>query len=445
MRIKMSEKILVTFMLSTSIMLQAQSLNLSGRVVDSYGTAVSDATVKLKTQGASTKTGANGAFVLGANSGIQAGNSNHFKYRIENGFLALELQAPLKLHTEITDGSGRHQGGFDRTLGEGKHQINLSDAMPALEGKVGLYFLQLQLEGKTFTHPFFYFGNGSAKPVFAPHANTVAAKKAATADTLLVTKTGYQDYVKQITNYTAGNLGDLVLAPPGTKDGWTSIFNGKDLTGWVPLIHKWAYNQDPYHTFRADSVNHVIQVLYDQYPNQNFDDHCGLLYYNKFLVNYRIRLTYRFLEPQAQNPVSWGKYNSGLMIFGIDPAKVTGDPEFPPLVEIQLLGKGSSGGSTNPNECEPGNAVTMKVRGADCGDNHTGKAPNPPDQWTTVEANVHLNGDTKIYQYPDTTKPVFTMTGPPTYNNQPLTGGYISLQSESQPLEFKDIQIIELP
>jgi len=31
------------------------------------------------------------------------------------------------------------------------------------------------------------------------------------------------------------------------------------------------------------------------------------------------------------------------------------------------------------------------------------------------------------------------------YQNSLVTDGYISLQSESQPCEFKDIQLIELP
>ncbi len=130
-----------------------------------------------------------------------------------------------------------------------------------------------------------------------------------------------------------------------------------------------------------------------------------------------MRVTYRFLEPQAKNPVSWGKNNSGLMIFGIDPAKVTGDPEFPPLIEIQLLGAGSSGGNTTPNVCVPG-GMTMTKSSATCGDNHTGVAPPPAADWTTVEAEVHVNGDTKVFQYPNKTTPVITMSGP-VYQGKP--------------------------
>lgn len=233
----------------------------------------------------------------------------------------------------------------------------------------------------------------------------------------------------------------------GSSDGWVKIFNGTDLTGWVPLIHKWKYNEDPYRTFRVDAGNPVIRVTYEDYPGQKFDDHCGLLYYNKLLTDYRVRLTYRFREPQAMNPVSWGKNNTGLMIFGIDPMTVTNDPEFPPIIEIQLLGTPSAGGKNNANLCQPGGMTVSKLFGqplsdTGCHDSKSGTAP-PADQWVTVEAEVHPTGDTKVFQYPDMTTPVLTISGP-VYKGQPVTGGYLALQSESQPLEYKDIELKEL-
>lgn len=233
-----------------------------------------------------------------------------------------------------------------------------------------------------------------------------------------------------------------------SADGWVKIFNGKDLTGWVPLIHKWKYNEDPYHTFRADADNQVIRVTYEDYPGQTFDDHCGLLYYDKPLKDYRVRLTYRFREPQAKNPVSWGKNNNGLMIFAIDPKTVENDPEFPPLIEIQLIGTPSSGGKNNGNLCQPGGMTVSKLFGQSisdtgCHDSKSGTAP-AADQWVTVEAEVHVAGDTKVFQYPDMTTPVLTISGP-MYKGQPVTGGYLALQSESQPTEFKDIELKELP
>jgi hypothetical protein len=233
-----------------------------------------------------------------------------------------------------------------------------------------------------------------------------------------------------------------------SADGWVKIFNGQDLIGWSPLIHKSAYRADPYDTFRADAANQVIQVTYQDYPDQNFDERCGLLYYDKYLTNYRVRLTYRFKEPQAQNPVGWGKNNTGLMIFATDPSKITGDPMFPPLIEIQLLGTPSSGGTNNANLCQPG-GMTVKMLhgqptpGGNCFDSKSGPA-RAAAEWTTVEAEVSVGGDTKVYQHPDLTTPVLTISGP-THDGQPVLGGYLALQSESQPLEFKDIELKELP
>jgi hypothetical protein len=250
----------------------------------------------------------------------------------------------------------------------------------------------------------------------------------------------------------AGSAGSNSAGAGGTDpEGWIDIFNGQDLTNWVPLIHKSAYNQDPYKTFRADPASHVIRITYVDYPGDVFDDRCGLLYYNKPLTNYRVRATYHFvdekIEPQAKNAVGWGRFNSGLMIFGIDPSKVMNDPMFPPLIEIQLLGKGSSGGPTSPNICTPGGITYAKA--ADCGNNGSGVTPPEPTTWVTVEAEVHPGGDTKVYAYApggkrDITKPIETVTAPK-YQGNPVTSGYISLQSESQPCEFKDIQLIELP
>jgi hypothetical protein len=422
--------------------LQAQTVDLKGRVVQANGTPVADATVDLKVRGTSVKTGADGTFAFNGNVGLTRAGMLPFTYRLEAGFLSVAIIGRQDLRVEVLDGAGRLQGVLDRRLEEGSHRIALAEALPASGAESGLYFLRMRLDGETLTHPFFHSGNGSVRSIFAPAYRMAAAKRSAAVDTLRVRKAGFQDIVKEIASYSAGNLGDLTLAPAST-DGWVNLFNGKDLTGWVPLIHKSKVGENYMETFRADSVNKVIRIAYDKYPNQSFDNRIGNLYYNRRLTNYRVRVTYRFIEPQAKNPVSWGKNNSALMIFAIDPHTITGDPQLAPMIEIQLLGNPSGGGTTSPNYCELG-GVTMQQHSAKCGNNGSGKAPNPANQWTTVEAEVHVTGVTKVFQLPDTTNPAQTMSGP-RYMNQPLTGGFIALQSESQPLEFKDILLKELP
>jgi hypothetical protein len=234
----------------------------------------------------------------------------------------------------------------------------------------------------------------------------------------------------------------------GAADGWVKIFNGQDLTGWVPLIHKSEFNENYQNTFRADATNQVIRVTYEDYPSSNFDGRCGVLYYDKYLTDYRVRLTYRFREPQASNPVPWGKNNTGLMLFGIDPRDVTGDPEFPPAIEIQLLGTPSGGGTNNANLCQPGGMWVSKLfgetngSGGGCKASKSGPAPTA-GEWVTIEAEVLVSGETKIFQHPEMTTPVLTISGP-MYNNQPVLGGYLAIQSESQPVEFKNIELKEL-
>lgn len=295
--------------------------------------------------------------------------------------------------------------------------------------------------------------------MFAPpyrETREAAVKRAAAVDTLRVTKAGFKDLAKEVASYTAGNLGDLALVPSTTPEGWVNLFNGEDLSNWIPLIHgsKVGINTDS--TFRPDPENNGIRVSYDKYTGDFGGDKCkcGNLFYNKLLTNYRIRVTYRFFDPHAApGPPSWGKNNSGLMIWGTDPAKVTGDPVFAPIVEIQLLANPSGGGSTTANYCEMGSFVTPTVTATHtgtCGNNKDTRAPGSgkplkaPDVWTTIEADVHLTGDTKVYIWPDTTNAALIMSKP-MYGTQPVTGGYLALQSESQPIVFKDILLKELP
>jgi hypothetical protein len=234
----------------------------------------------------------------------------------------------------------------------------------------------------------------------------------------------------------------------GAGDGWVKIFNGQDLTGWVPLIKKSAFNVNYQNTFRADPANQIMRVTYEDYPDTDFDGRYGMLYYDRYLTDYRVRLTYRFREPQAQNPSQWGKNNTGLMLFGIDPRDVTGDPDFPPAIEIQLVGTPSTGGTNNANLCQPGGMWVSKLFGENngsgngCKASKSGPAPTA-GEWVTIEAEVLVSGETKIYQHPETTTPVLSISGP-MYNNQPVLGGYMAIQSESQPVEFKDIELKEL-
>jgi hypothetical protein len=266
----------------------------------------------------------------------------------------------------------------------------------------------------------------------------------------------------------SGGSGGAADGGPSTPDaagandapdsgGWVTIFNGRDLTGWYPLIRGNAYKTDPYRTFRVDAANQLLRVTYEDYPDGSFTQNnvqlFGLLYYDKPLTNYRVHLEYQFQEPQAKNGAGWSNHNSGLMVFCQDPTKVNVSVAFPPLLELQILATPNSAGKPNNlNLCLPGGPTVKFVNGhapggpGSCNDSVRGPAP-PPTTWVTVEAEVHVNGDTKVYQTTATDMnpaPILTFSGP-TWNGQAMTGGYLSLQSEGHPINYRNIRLMELP
>jgi hypothetical protein len=260
----------------------------------------------------------------------------------------------------------------------------------------------------------------------------------------------------------ASGAGGSAGGTGGASGGWVSILPKDDaLTGWVPYLKGYTPGMDPLKTFRRDATGALV-VTYADYPDGgSYGNHLGLIYYDKKLTNYRVRLEYSFQEPQAKAPVpSWGKNNSGLFVFGTDPHLITGNPDFPTAIEIQLLGKPSAGGSINCQIClnstvgmYPAKIGNMNITGpGGC----FASTQNQNDlqaaaTWTTVEAEVDGSptGVTKIYQYAqDGTKPatpIQTFTGPVKTGGQTVNGGWISFQSESQPITFRKIDLMELP
>ena len=78
---------------------------------------------------------------------------------------------------------------------------------------------------------------------------------------------------------------------PAKDDGFVSLFNGEDLTGWTPKIRGQKLGEDPKNTFRVKDG--VIQVRYDNYDK--FDDQFGHLFLDKPYSSYILRLDYRFI------------------------------------------------------------------------------------------------------------------------------------------------------
>ena len=232
---------------------------------------------------------------------------------------------------------------------------------------------------------------------------------------------------------------------------WQQLFNGKDLTGWDVKIKGHALNENYGNTFRVE--NGVMKVSYDQYDA--FNRQYGHIFYKEEFSHYLLRVEYRFVGDQAPEGEGWAFKNSGVMVHGQSAASMEKDQDFPISIEVQFLG-GKGDGKPRPtcNLCTPGTHVEMdgELIKRHC-INSTSKTYDG-DQWVTAEVLVlgnevikHIvNGDTVFtYQRPQVGGLVVNDFDPMVKKNgMMLNKGSISLQSESHPIEFRKVALLDL-
>jgi hypothetical protein len=241
-----------------------------------------------------------------------------------------------------------------------------------------------------------------------------------------------------------------VVGQNSSKEAWESMFNGKDLTGWTPKIRYAASGDNVKNTFRV--LDGKLVVSYDKYDS--FNEQFGHLFYNKKFSYYRIKLQYRFIGDQAKEGPGWAYRNSGIMIHGQSPETMGKDQDFPISIEVQLLGGNGKEKRSTCNLCTPGTNVEMngKLFKPHCINSNSETFHG--DQW--VNAEVIVLGDS-IVQHFANNKMVLSYEKPQIgggnvsgqdiiygSEGQLLTEGSISLQSESHPVEFKSIEILNL-
>ncbi|CAN5148781.1 hypothetical protein BH23VER1_BH23VER1_09830 [soil metagenome] len=243
-----------------------------------------------------------------------------------------------------------------------------------------------------------------------------------------------------------------VSAAEEKDGGWVSLFNGKDLEGWTPKIRHEKSGEDQRETFRV--ADGVIQVRYDNYTA--FDETFGHLFYKTPFSHYKLRLEYRFVGEQMDGGPGWALRNSGIMIHGQEPETMAVDQDFPVSIEVQLLGgPGGDAQRSTANLCTPGTHVTMDGELVTRHCTTSTSKTYSGDQWVTVEVEVHGNeiithrikGETVLeYEKPvldpsdSSAEPLVKERG----GEVALSGGTISLQSESHPCDFRKIEILEL-
>lgn len=243
------------------------------------------------------------------------------------------------------------------------------------------------------------------------------------------------------------------------KGEWIQLFNGKDLTGWVPKVRYHEAGENPGNTFRVEDG--LLTVSYADGYEDGFNETFGHLFYEKPFSNYRLRVEYRFIGDQCKGGPGWAFRNSGVMIHGESPQDMGKDQNFPASIEVQLLGGRVTGSRPTANLCTPGTHVVMdgKLFKPHC--INSSSETYRGDRWVTCEIEVHGNGTIKhimdgdvVIEYeksqldpgngsisePDHTKMLIEKNG----GDVMLSGGTISLQSESHPVQFRKVEIMLL-
>lgn len=236
------------------------------------------------------------------------------------------------------------------------------------------------------------------------------------------------------------------------KEQWVPLFNGKNLDGWIPKIKGFPAGENFANTFRVEDG--LLKVVYDNEKyGPRFRGRFGHLFYHRKFSHYRLRVEYRFVGQQAPGGPDWAVRNSGVMIHGESPDTMEKDQDFPASIEVQLLGGNGKDERPTANLCTPGTNVVMngELITRHC-TNSTSKTYHG-DQWVTVEIEVDGN---KVVRHVVEGKTVLEYNQPQLDERDAhakklaekqgimLSAGTISLQSESHPVEFRKVEILNL-
>ena len=247
-------------------------------------------------------------------------------------------------------------------------------------------------------------------------------------------------------------------------ENWEVIFNGKDLKDWKIKFANQNLNVNYKNTFQIrDSV---LKVVYDNYDS--FDNNYAQIYYKKPYSYYKLKFEYRFTGNQTKGGAGWAKRNSGIMIHSQSPESNDFGQSFPVSIEVQLLGGLSKGKRPTANLCTPGTAVIMNKK---INYNHcifSKSKTYDGDQWVSGEIIVHggekishiIENDTVLsYEKPQigggfvdsklgdvdwTSNGVENKEYWISKEGEVLESGYIALQAESHPVDFRNISLLNL-
>lgn len=260
--------------------------------------------------------------------------------------------------------------------------------------------------------------------------------------------------MKLITLFRLVVLGGIVLLwkffPSDNQIKWQELFNGKDLKDWTVKIRTYNVGENFANTFRVEDG--MMQVRYDGYTE--FNQQYGHIFYKKPYSYYLLQVEYRFVGEQCTGGEGWALRNSGAMLHSQDPKTMLKDQDFPISIEAQFLGGNGKDPRSTCNLCTPGTNVVMADTLFTPHCINSKSETYHGEQW--VQANFIVMGDEEVHHLVgrDTVisyyKPqigggnVNPVDQGVKIDGKLLKEGYISLQSESHPIDFRRVAILDL-
>lgn len=228
---------------------------------------------------------------------------------------------------------------------------------------------------------------------------------------------------------------------------WIDLFNGNDLDDWKIKFTGFDLGENYRDTFGVEDG--LLVVSYDNWPD--FNNEFGHMFYDQSFSSYNLRVEYRFVGDQVTDGPGWAYRNNGMMLHSQDPASMTRDQEFPVSIEAQMLGGNGADPRPTGNVCTPGTHMAMNSELITRHCTNSNSQTFHGDQWVTMDMEVRgsdsikqiVNGVT-VMEYTDIQLDDSDTDAQALIKNGAgvkLDHGYISIQAESHPIEFRKIQI----
>lgn len=228
-------------------------------------------------------------------------------------------------------------------------------------------------------------------------------------------------------------------------EGFKPIFNGKDLTGWTPKVTGYTVGENPLNGIHVEDG----MIRFDYSNFEKFDGRFSHLFWKDKLSSYILRIEYRFIGEMLPDAPSYCFRNSGVMIHSQSAESMDIKQNWPVSLEAQFLGSTEKRKQLTANICTPGTTIMLKGTQTEQHCVLSSSKNYYDGEWVTVDIIVHggkdiyhvIEGDTVMaYSHP-------LIGGNLLPENYPvpagtlLEDGYIALQGEGQPIDFRKVEL----